>query len=86
MLKKYIVALVIALNILLCKFVEALIQTDTNVVDLMTVETIVEMVKTPKTIIQVFREIVHPNILSSESSVIVDVLLFIDGIVTFFTF
>jgi len=60
-LKKYIVALVIALNILLCKFIEALIQTDTNVADLIRVDNIIENVKTAKTMIQVCREIVHHN-------------------------
>lgn len=60
-LKKYIVALVIALNILLCKFIEALIQTDTNVADLTRVANIIENVKTAKTMIQVCREIVHHN-------------------------
>lgn len=34
-LKKYMVALTIELNILLCKFIEELIQTDTNTVGLM---------------------------------------------------
>jgi len=60
-LKKYIVALVIALNILLCKFIDALIQTDTNVADLTRVANIIENVKTAKTMIQVCREIVHHN-------------------------
>jgi len=38
-LKKNIVALVIALNILLCKFIEVLIKTDTNIAHLMKITT-----------------------------------------------
>jgi dolichol kinase len=38
-LKKYIAALTIELNILLCKFIEELIQTDTNTVGLVTTNT-----------------------------------------------
>lgn len=60
-LKKYIVALVIALNILLCKFIDALIQTDTNVADLIRVANIIENVKIAKTMTHVGREIVHHN-------------------------
>lgn len=59
MLKKCIVALVIALNILLCKFIEACIQTDTNVAYLITVATIIKRVKTIKTLIQFCREVDH---------------------------
>lgn len=59
MLKKYIVALVIALNILLCKFIEALIQIETHVIDLMKVATISNKVNTAKTIKQVCRVIDH---------------------------
>lgn len=74
MLKKYIVALVIALNILLCKFIEALIQTDTNVADLIRVANIIVNVKTAKTMIQVCREIVHHNNLL-EIILVVDVVV-----------
>jgi len=73
-LKKYIVALVIALNILLCKFIEALIQTDTNVADLIRVANIIVNVKTAKTMIQVCREIVHHNNLL-EIILVVDVVV-----------
>jgi hypothetical protein len=71
------VALVIALNILLCKFIDAFIQTDTNVADLIRVANIIENVKTAKTMIHVCLEIVHPNKILDTSSV-VEVLLSVD--------
>lgn len=74
MLKKYIVALVIALNILLCRFIDALIQTDTNVADLTRVANIIENVKTAKTMTQVCREIVHHNNLL-DITLVVDVVV-----------
>jgi hypothetical protein len=74
-LKKYIVALVIALNILLCRFIDALIQTDTNVADLTRVANIIENVKTAKTMTQVCREIVHHNNLLDITSVVDIVVL-----------
>lgn len=61
MLKKDIVALVIALNMLLCKVIEDFIQTDTNVMDLMIIPKIMNKIKTPKTIKHVSREIDHHN-------------------------
>jgi len=73
-LKKYIVALVIALNILLCRFIDALIQTDTNVADLTRVANIIENVKTAKTMTQVCREIVHHNNLL-DITLVVDVVV-----------
>lgn len=73
-LKKYIVARVIALNILLCKFIDALIQTDTNVADRIRVASIMANVKTAKTMIQVCREIDHHSSLLDIVSV-KDVLL-----------
>lgn len=83
-LKKYIVALVIALNILLCKFEDALIQIVTNVVDLIRAAATVAKVKTTKTIIQVCLDIVHHNKVSVEPIFSeVDVLLFVDNAVTF---
>lgn len=45
-LKKYIVALMIALNILLCKFNDALVQTVTNMADLTKMATISEITNT----------------------------------------
>lgn len=68
-------ALVIALNILLCKFIDAFIQTVTNVADLIRVANIIENVKTAKTIIQVCRDIVNPSIVSDILSV--DIVLFV---------
>lgn len=59
MLKKYKVALVIALNILLCKFIEALIQIETHMIDLMKVAIISNKVSTAKTVKQVCRVIDH---------------------------
>lgn len=59
MLKKIIFALVIALNILLCNVIEDFIQSDTNVMDLIMVVTIVKNINIPKIIIQVCREIDH---------------------------
>lgn len=67
-------ALVIELNIALCKFIDAFIQTDTNVADLTSVANIIENVKTAKTIIQVSRVIDNPKIVSVVAPV-VDVLL-----------
>jgi hypothetical protein len=58
-LKKYIVALVIALNILLCRFIEDFIQTDTNTTNLMRVATMIMKVKIPKTVKQVCLETDH---------------------------
>jgi len=63
-----------ALNILLCRFIDALIQTDTNVADLIRVDNIIENVKTAKTMTQVCREIVHHNNLS-EIPLVVDVVV-----------
>lgn len=68
-LKKYIVDLVIALNILLCKFIDALVLTDTNVAHLMRVANIREHMKTAKTVIHVCREIAHHNKVPDVSSV-----------------
>jgi len=73
-LKKYIVALVMALNILLCKIIDAFIQTDTNVADLMSVANIMENVNIAKTMTQICREIVHQNNILDILAVIVDVL------------
>lgn len=53
--------LVMALNIALCKFTEAFIQTDTNVMPLIIVVTMTAKVKAAKTTKQVCREIDHPN-------------------------
>lgn len=72
------------MNILLCKFIDALIQTDTNVADRTRVANIIENVRTAKTMTQVCREIDHHSnlldILSSDdvllSGVINNVLLF----------
>lgn len=58
-LKKYIVALVIAVNILLCKFIDALIQIETHVIDLMKVAIMSNKVSTAKTVKQVCRLIDH---------------------------
>jgi len=69
-LKKYIVALVIALNILLCNIVEDFIQTDTNVIDLIIMAAIINKVKIIKTTKHVFREIDHHNNVVDGSSVV----------------
>lgn len=61
----------------MCKFIDAFIQTDTNVADLMRVANIIENVNTAKTVIHVCREIDHHNKVSDISSVVV-VLLFVD--------
>lgn len=61
MLKKYIVVLVMALNMVLCKFTDARIQIDTNIVVLMIVVAITINVNTAKTSVQVCREIGNPN-------------------------
>lgn len=45
-LKKYMVALVIALNILLCKFVDVLMKNDTNKAVLMNVAITMAKIKT----------------------------------------
>lgn len=45
-LKKCIVALVIAWNILLCKFIDALVHADTNKFDLITAASTIDTVKT----------------------------------------
>lgn len=74
-----------ALNILLCKFMEACIQTDTNIADLMRVASIIENVKTAKTMIHVCREIDHHNNVSDTSSLVVAVLLFETASVLLFT-
>lgn len=69
-------ALIRALNILLCKFVEALILTDTNVINLMVVMIIKNKVIQPKTYIQMFREMVIPQNELNESLLFdVDILL-----------
>lgn len=80
------VALVIALNILLCKLMEALIKTDTNVADLISVATIIEKVKVAKTITQVCRVIFNPKIVSDESSLKfdVDVVLSLNNVAPLF--
>lgn len=62
------------MNILLCRFIDALIQTDTNVADLIRVDNIIENVKTAKTMTQVSREIVHHNNLS-DIPLVVDVVV-----------
>lgn len=67
-LKKYIVALVMAVNILLCNIIEDSIQTDTNEMDLMIIATIIIKVKTIKTIKHVSREIDHHNNFGSSVS------------------
>lgn len=72
MLKKYIVALVMALNILLCRFMDALMQTDTKVADLIKVASIMANVKTAKTTTQVCRDIDHHNSVGV-STLVVDV-------------
>jgi len=70
------VALIIALNILLCKFIAACIQIDTNVTDLMAVTIIVAKDKIVKTTKQVFREIDNcTNINSTGESLVGNVLL-----------
>lgn len=74
-----------ALNILLCKFMDAFIQTDTNIADLMTVDSIIENVKTAKTMIHVCREIDHHKNVSDSSSSVVAVLLFETASVLLFT-
>lgn len=74
MLKKYIVALVIALNILSCKVFEHCIKTDTNMMDLIKVNAITIKVKIAKTRKQVSREIDH-HINFEDESFILDVLL-----------
>lgn len=80
------VALVIALNILLCKLMEALIKTDTNVADLISVATIIEKVKVAKTITQDCRVIFNPKIGSDESSLKfdVDVVLSLNNVAPLF--
>jgi hypothetical protein len=75
-LKKYIVALVIALNILLCKFIDVFILTDTNVTAFKNADNIIENMKTTKTIIHVCREMFHHNKVPDISSVVV-ILLFV---------
>lgn len=74
-----------ALNILLCKFMEACIQTDTNIADLIRVASIIENVKTAKTMIHVCREIDHHNNVSDTSLSVVAVLLFETASVLLFT-
>lgn len=69
-MKKYMVALVMALNILLCRFMEARMQTDTNVADLTSVANIMENVKTANTMMHVCRETVHHKIVSDTRSVV----------------
>lgn len=59
---------------MLCRFIDALIQTDTNVADLIRVDNIIENVKTAKTMTQVSREIVHHNNLS-DIPLVVDVVV-----------
>jgi len=67
-LKKYIVALIKVLNILLCKFIEAFILIDTNVINLMVVIIIKNNVMHPKTFIHVCREIaIHQILLAVET-------------------
>lgn len=63
-------ALVIALNILLCNVTEDRTYTDTNVTDLITVAIIIIKVNTANTIKQVCREIDHHNNESSEFDVL----------------
>lgn len=67
-LKKYIVALVTAPNILLCKFVEAFVQIDTNVADLIKVAIIIEKVKIANTITQLCRGIDHDASVKNDST------------------
>jgi len=69
-LKKYIVALVTALNILLCNVIEDFIQTDTNIMDLMIIAAIINRVKKQKPIKQVSREIDHHNNVVDGTSVV----------------
>ena len=58
-LKKYVVALVIALNILLCKFVEVLIRTDTNIAHLIKITTIKVTFITEYIVTQNWRDIIQ---------------------------
>lgn len=67
-LKKRIVALVMELNILLCKFIEARMQTDTKVAVLRAVNNIRDNVRPEKTKMQVCRETVHHRNVFSDSS------------------
>lgn len=54
--KKDIFALKIALNIILCKFSDALVQTVTNMTDLMLITTISKIFNAMKTVILVCRK------------------------------
>lgn len=78
-LKKYILALIIELNIFSCNFLEAFIKSNTKKVVLTINTVIIENVKTVKIITQVSRDINHPNSLLEVSSVLNDVLLFKDA-------
>lgn len=62
------VPLIIPLNILLCKFIEAVEETNTNVTDLITVVITTMTVRPVKTLTQVCREIDIPI---NESSFVV---------------
>jgi len=71
--KKFIVDLVIALNILLCKFVDAVVHTDTNKVDSTNVANMIKIVKAAKTTTQVFLDTIH-SISSTEELTVVELL------------
>ncbi|KAE9538066.1 hypothetical protein AGLY_006038 [Aphis glycines] len=72
-LKKYIVALIKALNILLCKVIEAFMWTDTNNTDLIAAIIIIIKVRVAKTVMHVCLEIDHhSNVFNSFSETAVD--------------
>jgi len=71
--KKSIVDLVIALNILLCKFVDAVVHTDTNNVDSTKVANMIKIVNAANTKTQVFLDTIH-CIDSIEESLVAELL------------
>jgi hypothetical protein len=81
-LKKYIVALVKALNNLLCKFIDAFILTDTNMADVMSVDNIIENIKMAKTIIHVCLEMFHHNMVPDLSFVAVVLFVYVYVLLT----
>jgi len=66
----------IALNIWLCKFVDAVVHTDTNKMDSANVANMIENVNAANTITQVFLDTIH-GINSTEGSTVVEVPLLI---------
>jgi len=74
-LKKYIVALVTALNILLCRFIEEPIRTDTNIAHLMKITIIKAKFKTAYIITQNWRDIIQGV---SENRQVIKLLIFVD--------